>query len=231
MCKKIVTLLHAEFEQPGYITQWAGLNDFEIEPVHCWENPAYPDPQNVDRLLIMGGPMGGYEAMEYPWMLEEFRFIRAVIDAGKKVLGICLGAQMISAAMEAKVYPNQFPEIGWFEIKWNKAAQEHPLTYGVISHSKVFHYHGDTFDLPGNAVLLASSKGCQNQVYALGNNVLALQFHMEITNELLEEMLDHEDDFEPDTFVQSKKKIRDGIYDVMQNHTDLATLLENIYIK
>ena len=229
MIKKIVTLLHAEFEQPGYISQWAGQNDFEIESFYCWKNPVYPDPKEVDRLLIMGGPMSVYEALKYPWMLDEIRFIRSVIDAGKKVLGICLGSQMISAALEAKVYPNPSREIGWFEIKWDKAAYEHPLTYGVSSHSKVFHYHGDTFDLPENAVLLASSSGCQHQAYALGNNVLALQFHMEVTHELLEDMLDHEDELIPEKFVQSKKRIQDGIYDVMQNHTDLATILKNIY--
>jgi len=210
MTKKIITLLHAEFEQPGYISQWAEQNDFEIEPINCWENPVYPDPKEVDRLLIMGGPMSVYEALKYLWMLDEIRFIRSVIDAGKKVLGICLGSQMISAALEAKVYPNHSREIGWFEIKWDKAAYEHPLTYGVSSHSKVFHYHGDTFDLPKNAVLLASSNGCQNQAFAFGNNVLALQFHMEVTHELLEDMLDHEDELIPEKFVQSKKRIQDA---------------------
>ena len=229
MIKKIVTLLHAKFEQPGYVSNWASQNNFELEEIHCWKNPEYPDPKDVDRLLIMGGPMSVYQAIDYPWMLDEIRFIRAVIDAGNKVLGICLGSQLISAAMGAKVFPNLEPEIGWFEINWNKAAYEHPLTYGVSSHSKVFHYHGDTFDLPENAVLLASSKACLNQAYALGDNVLALQFHMEINHELLEDMLFHGDEIIQDSFVQSVKKIRDGIYDVMQNHTDLATLLENLY--
>lgn len=229
MNKTIVTLLHAEFEQPGYISHWAEQNKFELELLNCWQNPVYPDPKEVDRILIMGGPMGVYEAQKYPWMLDEIRFIRSVIDAGKKVLGICLGSQMISAALGAKVYPNHCHEIGWFKLTWDKAAYDHPLTYGVSSHSKVFHYHGDTFDLPENALLLASSKACKHQAYALGNNVLALQFHMEITHELLEEMLFHGDDLDPDTFVQSRKQIRDGIYDVMQNHTDLATILENIF--
>jgi GMP synthase-like glutamine amidotransferase len=229
MSKTIVTLLHAFFEKPGYISNWAEQNDFEIEEIHCWKSPEYPDPKDVKRLLIMGGPMGVYEAKDYLWMLDEIRFIRAVIDAGNNVLGICLGSQLISAAMGAKVYPNDQPEIGWFEVRWNEAAYKHPLTYGVSSHSKVFHYHGDTFDLPEDAVLLASSKGCKHQAYALGNNVLALQFHMEVNHELLEDMLFHGDELVPDTFVQSKKQIQDGIYDVMQNHTDLGTLLENIY--
>ena len=229
MNKTIVTLLHAFFEKPGYISNWAEQNDFEIEEIHCWKSPEYPDPRDVKRLLIMGGPMGVYETKKYPWLIDEIKFIRAVIDAGNKVLGICLGSQLISTAMGAKVYSNDQPEIGWFEIVWNEAAYKHPLSYGVSSHSKVFHYHGDTFDLPVNAVLLASSRGCKHQAYALGNNVLALQFHMEVNHELLEDMLFHGDELVPDTFVQNKKQIQDGIYDVMQNHTDLATLLENIY--
>jgi GMP synthase-like glutamine amidotransferase len=177
----------------------------------------------------MGGPMGVYEVNEHPWLLEEIRFIRAVIDAGNRVLGICLGSQLIAAAMGAKVYPNDQSEIGWFEIRWNEAAYKHPLAYGVSSYSKVFHHHGDTFDLPEHAVLLASSTGCKHQAFALGNHVLALQFHMEVTKELIDDMLFHSDELVPGTFVQTRTQIEEGIYDVMQNHTDLASLLENIY--
>jgi GMP synthase-like glutamine amidotransferase len=229
MSKKIVTLLHAFFEKPGYISNWAEQNDFELDEIHCWQRPKYPDPKEVTRLLIMGGPMGVYQTKDYPWLIDEIKFIRGVIDAGNKVLGICLGSQLIAAAMGAKVYPNDKPEIGWFDLKWNRAAYDHPLSYGVSSHSKVFHYHSDTFDLPENAVLLASSQACKHQAFALGDHVLALQFHMEVTNELLEDMLFHGGELVKDNYVQSDEKIREGIYDVMQNHTDLATLLENIY--
>ena len=229
MNNKIVTLSHVFYESPGYISKWAEQNNFEIEEIFCWKNPVYPDPKDVKRLLIMGGPMGVYDAKDYLWMLDEIRFIRAVIDAGNKVLGICLGSQLMSAAMGAKVYPNDYHEIGWFEIQWNEAAYKHPLAYGVSSHSKVFHHHGDTFDLPENAVLLASSKGCKHQAFAIGNTVLALQFHMEVNKELIEDMMFHSAELVPGTFVQDRKQIDDGIYDVMQNHTDLASLLENIY--
>ena len=229
MSEKIVTLLHAFFEQPGYISNWAEQNDFEIEEIHCWKKPEYPDPKEVRRLLIMGGPMGVYQTKEFPWLIEEIKFIRAVIDAGNKVLGICLGSQLISAAMGAKVYLNEKPEIGWFDLNWNSDAFKHPLSYGVSSRSKVFHYHSDTFDLPENALLLASSQATKNQAYALGDNVLALQFHMEVNHDLLEDMLFHGEELVPDTYVQPVKRIWEGIYDVMQNHTDLATILENIY--
>jgi GMP synthase-like glutamine amidotransferase len=229
MNNKIVTLSHAFYESPGYISNWAAQNDFEIEEIKSWKRPEYPDPKEVKRLLIMGGPMGVYEVNEHPWLLEEIRFIRAVIDAGNRVLGICLGSQLIAAAMGAKVYPNDQSEIGWFEIRWNEAAYKHPLAYGVSSYSKVFHHHGDTFDLPEHAVLLASSTGCKHQAFALGNHVLALQFHMEVTKELIDDMLFHSDELVPGTFVQTRTQIEEGIYDVMQNHTDLASLLENIY--
>jgi len=228
---KIYALIHVDFEEPGYIGIWAENNDFEVIRINCWENPVYPDVNEVDRLLIMGGPMGVYETDKYDWLKTELVFIKNVIDAGKKVLGICLGSQLIAAAMGAKVYPMAKPEIGWFLVTWNKAALMHTLTRGVSRKTKVFHYHGDTFDLPENATLMASSDGCVNQAYVIGNNVIALQFHLEIVPELLTNMMANTGELVPDKFVQSKERIHEGIYDVMQNHTDLATILENIFLE
>lgn len=228
---KIYALIHADFEQPGYIDLWAENNNFEVVKIKCWENPVYPDVNVVDRLLIMGGPMGVYETDKYNWLTTELVFIKDVIDKGKKVLGICLGSQLIAAAMGAKVYPMKNKEIGWFMITWDKAALMHTLTKGVSRKTKVFHYHGDTFDLPRNATLMASSEGCVHQAYVIGNNVLALQFHIEIIPELLNNMMAHAGELEIGPFVQTKERIQEGIYDVMQNHTDLATILENVFIE
>jgi GMP synthase-like glutamine amidotransferase len=226
---KIHVLIHADFEQPGYIDLWAENNDFELVKIKCWENPTYPDVNTVDRLLIMGGPMGVYELDKYTWLATEIGFIKDVIDKGKKVLGICLGSQLIAAAMGAKVYPMTHKEIGWFMITWDKAALMHQLTKGVSRKTKVFHHHGDTYDLPDNATRMASSEGCVNQAFVIGNNVLALQFHMEIVPSLLKDMMAHGGELKTGSFVQTEERINEGIYDVMQNHTDLSTILENVF--
>ena len=228
---KIHVLIHADFEQPGYFDLWAENNKFEVVKIKCWESPMYPDVKDVDRLLIMGGPMGVYEADKYEWLTTERGFIKDVIDKGKRVLGICLGSQLIAAAMGAKVYPMTHKEIGWFMITWDKAALMHSLTKGVSRKSKVFHHHGDTYDLPDNATRMASSEGCVNQAFVIGNNVLALQFHMEIVPTLLNEMMAHGGELEKGPFVQTEERIQEGVYDIMQNHTDLATILENMFIE
>lgn len=227
---KIYVLIHADFEQPGYIDLWVVYNKCELIKINCFENPVYPIVNEVDRLIIMGGPMGVYETDKYNWLTPEISFIKSVIDGGKKVLGICLGSQLIAAAMGAKVYPMKHKEIGWFMITWEKAALMNSLTKGVSRKTKVFHHHGDTFDLPQQATLMASSEGCMNQAYVIGNNVLALQFHLEIVPDLLNGMMTHSAAVVPDRFVQTNERIQEGIYDVMQNHTDLATLLENMFI-
>jgi GMP synthase-like glutamine amidotransferase len=227
---KIHVLIHADFERPGYIDLWAKNNNFELVRINCWESPVFPEIDDVDRLLIMGGPMGVYETDKYVWLKDELVFIKKAIDAGKRVLGICLGSQLIAAAMGSKVYPMQHKEIGWFMITWNKAALMHNLTKGVSRKTKVFHHHGDTFDLPQNATRMASSEGCVNQAYVIGKHVLALQFHLEIIPELLADMMKHGGELTPGPFVQTKERIDEGIYDAMQNHADLATILENVYI-
>ena len=145
---------------------------------------ALPHSDPMEALIIMGGPMGVYEADQYPWMKGEMDFIRQAIDDGKKVLGICLGAQLIAGALGANVYPHAQKEIGWWPVHFNAAAKSTALdVFG--SQAMMYHWHGDTFDLPVGAVHLAASAACQNQAYALGKNVLALQFHPEISAETI----------------------------------------------
>ena len=125
----------------------------------------------------------------FAWLSTEKKFIRQAIDAGKIVLGICLGSQLVSAALGAKVYANNEKEIGWFDIELTLNAQA-GIFYGIGSTLRVFHWHGDTFDLPENAVLLASSAATKNQAYIYKDRVLALQFHLEQTADTLHEMIE-----------------------------------------
>jgi GMP synthase (glutamine-hydrolysing) len=140
-----------------------------------------PPVQNLDLLLVLGGPMNIYEELRYPWLADEKRFIERVIAAGRRVLGICLGAQLVADVLGAKVYPNVDQEIGWFPVETTEAASTSGLFTAFPRQLDVFHWHGDTFDIPSGAVHLARSAGCANQAFVYDERVVGLQFHLETT--------------------------------------------------
>ena len=125
--------------------------------------------------------MSAYDEAQFSWLRSEKDFIRRSIEENKRVLGVCLGAQLIADALGKKVYRNPHLEVGWFDIRRLCEAGEHPWADLIPASAEVFHWHGDTFELPEGATRLASSDACLNQAYAYGNNVLALQFHLETT--------------------------------------------------
>lgn len=144
------------------------------------ENLEGMDAISPDLLIVMGGPMGVYEADRYPYLSAEINVLKQRLKAKKPVLGICLGAQLMTAALGENVYKgNAGKEIGWTEITLEPDAALHPVRH--LSGIKTFHWHGDTFDLPAHSKLLASSRYYKNQAYWCGENALALQFHPEVT--------------------------------------------------
>lgn len=136
-------------------------------------------------LVIMGGPMGVYESDRYPFLLEEVRLIRESLEREIPVLGICLGAQLLAEAGGGRVYPGPTKEIGWFPIRRTPEASSDPLLGHLPSPSMVFHWHGDTFDLPPGSVWLASSEKYRHQAFRLGKNAWGLQFHLEMTESMI----------------------------------------------
>jgi GMP synthase-like glutamine amidotransferase len=184
---------------------------------------------DFDWLIIMGGGMSVNDEKQYPWLEEEKKFIRQSIDAGKTVLGICLGSQLVSAALGAKVYPNKVKEIGWFDIEFTCFAKSDKMFFDMGSRLKVFHWHGDTFDLPENAIHLAYSKGCKNQAYIYKDRVLALQFHLEPTLNSLEAMIEHgRDELRTGKYIQTEKEITDNKQLFESNKKVLFTLLNRL---
>ncbi len=142
-------------------------------------------PEGYDILLILGGPMSVYQTREFPFLLKELELIRAFDKAGKKVLGVCLGAQLIARALGAKVYKGKMgKEIGWAPI--STYADFKALYPEKID---VFHWHGDTFDLPPQATLLARSE-LYNQAFRVGNRIVGIQCHLELTQEELKKWID-----------------------------------------
>ena len=179
---------HVPFEGLGNIEEWINAKGYPLSSTRFYEdNVLLPKLDDIDWLIIMGGPMGAYEENIYPWLAAEKRFIGKAINKGVKVLGICLGAQLIDAALGAKVYPNAQKEIGWFPINLTEESRSSILFRGLPAEFLAFHWHGDTFDLPAGTKHLAESAACRNQAFSYGNHVLALQFHLDVRRDNIEE--------------------------------------------
>ncbi len=224
---------HVAFENLGTIENWANVNNHKISYTYFFEKDfVFPDLSAIDILIVLGGYMNVDEEDTFPWLKPEKQFIKQAIDSGKKVIGICLGSQLISAALGSKVYPAEEKEIGFHPIQLNNNA----LSMSLFSHFKnpytVFHWHGDTFDLPKSAQLIASSEACKNQAYVLGDTVLALQFHFEMNESVIEDMLhyDGQELEEIGKYIQKADEIRSNFHYLQQNKTDLHELL-NQFIK
>jgi GMP synthase-like glutamine amidotransferase len=226
---KIHILQHVSFENPGIIVDWANENNHTLSYTFLFEDdPAYPEPGQIDMLIIMGGPMGVYEEAVLPWMKEEKTFIKTCIAADKTVLGICLGAQLLAEALGAKVYPHHTKEIGFFPALKTMAAEKDKLFNNLPEEWPVFHWHGDTFDLPEGAALLFKTDACKNQAYRKGK-CIGLQFHPEVNEKLLLSMVENEKhELVKAEYVQTEEEILKQIHLAGNNRELFFELLNNI---
>ena len=170
---------HVPFEGLGSIESWLQNAGYEVSSTPFFSSEVLPEIEEIDLLIVMGGPMSVNDESEHPWLVKEKAFIRSTIEAGKPVLGICLGAQLIADSMGGEVFPNPEKEIGWFPVK--AVENESTLVFQFPEETEVFHWHGETFSLPKGAFQIAESKGCRNQAFQIGSNVIGLQFHLETT--------------------------------------------------
>ena len=199
-------LQHVSFEGLGSIESWLQAAGYEITNTRFFESVSLPDVNEVDLLIAMGGPMSVNDEGEFPWLAPEKQFIRDAIRLGKSVLGVCLGAQLIASAMGARVYRNHVKEIGWFSVQGVPSLGS--STFRFPPSGKVFHWHGEMFDLPSGAARLARSEGCENQAFQLGRSVIGLQFHLETTPESAREIVAHcRAELLPSKYVQSEAAI------------------------
>ncbi|MDR2639476.1 MAG: gamma-glutamyl-gamma-aminobutyrate hydrolase family protein [Helicobacteraceae bacterium] len=167
-------LQHIWFEDGGTIAEILLERGIEIKTTRFDSGDMLPPLEGIDLLVIMGGFMSVNDEDKYEWLKPEKALIKQAIASGVKTLGVCLGAQLIACALGAKVYKNKQKEIGWHKITATDNAFLPP-------EALVFHWHGETFDLPEGAARIASSAACENQAFTFGKNVVALQFHLETT--------------------------------------------------
>jgi GMP synthase-like glutamine amidotransferase len=185
---RVHVLQHVSFEGLGSIASWLDARQARMSYTRFFEAPTLPTLDSIDMIIIMGGPMSVNDDDKFPWLVQEKQFIRDAVVRGTRILGICLGAQLIAGAMGARVYRNPIKEIGWFPVR----AVSIPAGNLRLPHEcTAFHWHGETFNLPAGAVHLAVSDGCENQAFQLGRNVIGLQFHLETTIESAAALLDN----------------------------------------
>ena len=178
---------HVPFEGLGAIEPWLLERGFKITRTAFFAGESPPSPENIDFLIVMGGPMSVNDEAIHPWLAGEKAFLRSLLATGKPVLGICLGAQLIASALGASVYRNSEPEIGWFPLEGLTVADG----FGFPERFTAFHWHGETFDLPDGAIPLARTEACENQAFRLGDRVIGLQFHLETTSESAAALVEH----------------------------------------
>jgi GMP synthase-like glutamine amidotransferase len=185
---KFLAFQHVPWETPGLIRTAAEAAGHTIEILH----PAdWPRAQSVydssEALVVMGGPMSANDDLDF--LREEMRLMERALADAKPVLGVCLGAQLLAKTLGARVYPNRVKEIGWGTVTLTSAAAADPLFRGLPEAIEALHWHGETFDLPRGAQLLASSDVCVNQAFRAAENAWGLQFHIEATPDMIRNWL------------------------------------------
>ncbi len=188
---KIHWLQHVAFEGLGSIADWAAQNGCPVTGSRIFAGDALPPVADFDMLIVMGGPMSINDEVAHPWLVGEKRYVDQAMAAGKMVLGICLGAQIIASAAGARIYANEHREIGWFPVEKTHDAQDAAVGRLLADRAEVFHWHGETFDLPDGAVHLARSKGCDHQAFSLGDSIIGLQYHLETTPQSAKALIQH----------------------------------------
>jgi len=223
---KIHYLQHIAFEGLGLIGEWAQQNNVELSHTKMYMEESLPSAFDFDILIIMGGPMSISDTEEHSWLIKEKAFIKNAIDSNIKVLGICLGAQLLAEALGANVYANNKKEIGFFDVKKYKNTAS-PLAQIFPETFNAFHWHGDTFDIPEEASPLFYSEATSNQAFSYKDQVIAFQFHIEMNEENIKDITTEcMYDLQPDEFVFSAPEIMRNLDNTKDINSLLFTFLD-----
>jgi GMP synthase-like glutamine amidotransferase len=223
----IQVLQHVAFEHPGTIIDWAEAHQHQINYTLLYEKHAFPKMESFDLLIILGGPMSVNDTEKHKWLDKEIAFIQASIQKKKKIIGICLGSQLLAKALGADVYKNNLQEIGFFPLVKTLSGFKNKLTQALPDTWPMFHWHGETFDLPEKAQNLYSSKACQNQMFQHGN-CIGIQFHPEVNLALLKSMVENgEKELNERLYIQNKAALLNSTFDFKKQKETFFQLLQN----
>lgn len=188
--RRLLVFQHVPFEILGIFHPMLKQEKFRIRYVNFARHPdARPKVEAYNGLVVLGGPMSAHQYDEFPHLEWEVEAIKHAVNIGIPVLGICLGAQLIAHAFGARIKRGSIPEIGWYEVAPTAETESDPVLAPLLEPRWIFQWHQDVFDLPEGAVHLASSAGCPNQAFRIGECVYGFQFHLEVDQPLIERWL------------------------------------------
>jgi GMP synthase-like glutamine amidotransferase len=181
---------HVDIEGPGLIEYYLRQEKIPYQLLNLNSDIRLPKPDDFTHLVILGGPMNVYEEDCYPFLKDEDLFIKEAIQRGKSILGICLGAQLMAKALGAKVFKGPVKEVGWFDVSLTRIGSRDPLFSNLPRTFPVFQWHEDTFEIPKAGKLIATSSPISHQAFRYGENAYGLQFHLEVTEEMITEWVE-----------------------------------------
>ncbi len=204
-------------EHLGYFEELAEEHGVEVEYRRLWKGDSLDGALEESELLVfLGGPMSVNDEGEYPYLAEEKRVIRQAVAENKPVLGICLGAQLIASALGARVYPGEVKELGWYRLLLTEAGAQDSVFSALPKEHEVFQWHGETFELPRGAVLLAGSELYPNQAFRVGRSY-ALQYHLEVTLGMIED------------WVRSEPEVRERVLEDAESRVERLNRLAEVF--
>jgi len=228
---KIHYLKHVSFEGLGNIEEWCIIRGIQYTCTELFEKHTFPSQHDFDGLVIMGGSMSTYDEDTIPWLKPEKEFIRECMATNKPILGICLGSQLIADALGAKVFKNNEKEIGWFKVQITQDALNNALFNHFPQQFTTFHWHGDTFTLPENACHVAFNNTTQNQAFLYQKNIVGLQFHPEISETAINDLITNGDaELIHSPYIQNIEEIKEGKKYLQQNKEIMFSLLDKLFL-
>lgn len=188
--KRVLILQHCWDDPPGLLLDMLNEHTIASERIDV-ESESIPDATNYQALIIMGGPQHAPDDQQYPYLKNEIKQIRRAIQADLPILGICLGAQLLSLALGGIVQKHHTPELGFYRVELTENGKADPLFQGLPGYQQIYHWHSDVFSLPTEAIHLATNQNAENQAFRYGKWAYGLQYHIELTPEMLDTWLYH----------------------------------------
>jgi GMP synthase-like glutamine amidotransferase len=205
----VLIIKHVDIEGPGLIEYCLNRKRIRHQVLCLDSDVRLPKPEGFTHIILLGGPMNVHEEDRYPFLKDEDLFLKEAIQRGKFILGICLGAQLIAKALGAKVFKAPVKEVGWFDVSLTRIGLQDPLFSNLPKTFPVFQWHEDTFEIPRSSKLIATSSSVPHQAFRYGDNAYGLQFHLEVTEQMIQEwMRTYEEELKgPQPSLFSKLKI------------------------